>query len=59
VSIQDEDGREIARGLTNFPADELDRIRGMNSGRVHEVLGAEASFDEVVHRDNLVVVVQE
>ena len=59
VSIQDEEGREIARGLCNFTAEELDRIRGMNTSRIHEVLGAEASFDEVVHRDNLVVVVQE
>jgi glutamate 5-kinase len=59
VSIQDEAGREIARGLTNFGSEELDRIRGVNTARVHEVLGADASFDEVVHRDNLVVVVQE
>jgi len=31
----------------------------MNTRRIPEVLGAEAYFDEVVHRDNLVVVVQE
>jgi glutamate 5-kinase len=59
VSIQDEEGREIARGLTNFASEELEKIRGMNTRRIPEVLGAEAYFDEVVHRDNLVVVVQE
>lgn len=59
VSIQDEGGREFARGLTNFGSEELEKIRGMNTRRIPEVLGAEAYFDEVVHRDNLVIVAQE
>lgn len=59
VSIQDEQGRELARGLTNFGSEELEKIRGMNTRRIPEVLGAEAYFDEVVHRDNLVIVAQE
>jgi len=59
VSIQDEEGREIARGLTNFASEELEKIRGLNTRRIPDVLGAEAYFDEVVHRDNLVIVVQE
>jgi glutamate 5-kinase len=59
VSIQDEEGREIARGLSNFGSEELEKIRGLNTRRIPEVLGAEAYFDEVVHRDNLVIVVQE
>ena len=56
VSIQTEDGREIARGLSNFGAEELLKIRGLNSKKVPEALGVEASFEEVVHRDNLVVI---
>ena len=59
VSIIDEAGHELARGLSNFSSVELARIQGMNTSRIHEVLGAEASFDEVVHRDNLVVVAQQ
>jgi glutamate 5-kinase len=55
VSIQDEQGREVARGLCNFSSDELGKIRGLNTRKIPEVLGAEAYFDEVVHRDNLVV----
>ncbi len=55
VSIQDEEGREVARGLCNFSSEELERIRGLNTKRIPEVLGGEAYFDEVVHRDNLVV----
>ena len=57
VSIRGEDGREIARGLSNFSCEELMKIRGLNSKRIPEVLGVEASFQEVVHRDNLVIVV--
>jgi glutamate 5-kinase len=56
ISILDEDGEEVARGLSNFSSGELALIRGMNTKRIPEVLGAEAYFDEVVHRDNLVVV---
>ena len=56
ISILDEEGHEVARGLCNFSSEELERIKGLNTSRITQVLGAEASFDEVVHRDNLVVV---
>jgi glutamate 5-kinase len=56
ISILDEDGREVARGLSNFASEELEKIRGLNTKRISEVLGVEEHFDEVVHRDNLVVV---
>jgi glutamate 5-kinase len=56
VSIRDEDGREIARGLSNYSCEDLARIKGLNSARIASVLGVEAAFAEVVHRDNLVVV---
>jgi glutamate 5-kinase len=57
VSIQGEDGREVARGLCNFSSEELAKIRGMNTRRIPEVLGTETYFSEVIHRDNLVIVV--
>ncbi len=56
ISILDEDGQEVARGLSNFSSGELALIKGMNTKQIPQVLGAEAYFDEVVHRDNLVVV---
>jgi glutamate 5-kinase len=56
VSIRDEDGREIARGLSNYSCEDLQRIKGLNSARIASVLGVEAAYAEVVHRDNLVVV---
>jgi glutamate 5-kinase len=56
ISIRDAEGREIARGLSNYSREDLDRIKGLNSARIAAVLGVEAAFAEVVHRDNLVVV---
>lgn len=55
ISIQNEDGKEIARGLSNFSSDELRRIMGLNTRRIPEVLGTSTYFDEVVHRDNMVI----
>jgi glutamate 5-kinase len=54
VTVADESGREIARGLTGFSADEIGRIRGRHSSEVAEVLGR-AADEAIIHRDNLVV----
>ncbi len=59
VSIQDEAGREIARGLSNYSAVDLERIKGLTTQRIAELLGGEAEFQEVVHRDNLAVLDRE
>jgi len=59
VSVLDEGGGEVARGLSNFSSEELERIRGMNSKKVPAALGVAHSFDEVIHRDNLVTVSRE
>jgi glutamate 5-kinase len=56
VSICDPDGVEFARGLTNYPAAVVDRLRGVRTERIREVLGS-CPYEEVVHRDNLVVMV--
>lgn len=55
VSCVDESGREIARGLVNYDADEARAIAGRSSDRISEVLGY-ISDEEMVHRDNLVIV---
>jgi glutamate 5-kinase len=49
-----EDGREIARGLSNYSSDETRRILGLPSERIAEVLGY-TSDPELIHRDNMVV----
>jgi glutamate 5-kinase len=56
VSVCDADGSEFARGLTNYSAADLDRLRGLRTDQIREVLGT-FPYEEVVHRDNLVVVV--
>jgi glutamate 5-kinase len=48
------DGRELGRGLVNFDAGELRKIRGAKTRQIEERLGYR-SVDEVIHRDNLVI----
>ena len=54
VSIIGPDGAELARGLTNYTASDLERIRGKKTSEVRALLG-EAAYDEVVHRNDLVL----
>jgi glutamate 5-kinase len=54
VAIASSDGTPIARGLTNYSAEDIDRIRGKRTQEVRVIL-ADAAYDEVVHRDNLVL----
>ncbi len=48
------DGCEFARGLVNFDAGEVQKIRGAKTREI-EARPGYRSFDEVIHRDNLVV----
>jgi glutamate 5-kinase len=54
VRCLDTQGREFARGLVNYSAQELNRIRGLHTSRIEKVLGYKA-YEEVIHRDDLVV----
>jgi glutamate 5-kinase len=54
VAIVSPEGKTVARGLTNYAADVVEQVRGKKTAEVRELLG-EAAYDEVVHRDNLVV----
>jgi glutamate 5-kinase len=54
VAVVDADGHEFARGLANFDASELRRIRGAKTQELAARLGYK-SVDEVIHRDNLVI----
>ncbi|MCI0401196.1 MAG: glutamate 5-kinase [Gammaproteobacteria bacterium] len=48
------DGREIARGLVNYNANETRHIMGQPSDRIEELLGY-VDEPELIHRDNLVL----
>jgi len=47
-------GKEFARGLVNYSATELEKIKGHRSDQIESTLGYKYS-DEVIHRDDLVV----
>jgi glutamate 5-kinase len=55
VSVLASDGREFARGLIAYAADEARLIVGRQSGGIAEVLGYRGR-DEIIHRDDLVLV---
>ena len=48
------DGREIARGLVNYTAEETRKILRQPSTRIEELLGY-VDEEELIHRDNLVL----
>jgi len=54
VSICDPSGKEVARGLTNYDAAEVRKIKGLKSEHITQVLGYHP-YDEVIHRDNMAV----
>ena len=54
VSIHDQNGTELARGLTNYPSSEIKKIMGIPSEQISEKLG-HRPYECVVHRDNLVL----
>ncbi len=47
-------GGPFAKGLSNYPASSVRRILGKKTSEIADVLGAK-EFDEVIHRDNLVI----
>jgi glutamate 5-kinase len=55
VSCVDGGGREIARGLVNYPAAEAQKIARKPTTEIETILGYVAE-PELIHRDNLVVI---
>ncbi len=55
VECLDEQGKRIALGLSNFSSAELQQIIGCRSDEIAKRLGV-CPQDEVIHRDNLVLV---
>ncbi|MBI3962052.1 MAG: glutamate 5-kinase [Deinococcus sp.] len=45
---------EVARGLVNYPAEELRSILGHKTSEIAQILGHK-DYDEVIHRDNMVL----
>ena len=53
ILIVDKDGKDCARGLTSFSAEEIDKIKGLKSDQIENILGY-SSKSEIVHKDDMV-----
>jgi glutamate 5-kinase len=54
VDIQNEKKQVVARGLANYSSDDAQKIAGCKTVDIAQQIG-QKTFDEIVHRDNLVV----
>jgi glutamate 5-kinase len=52
VAIRDQGGVEFARGLSNYSADDVLKIKGLKTEQIAAVLG-HCPHDELIHRDNM------
>jgi glutamate 5-kinase len=55
ITVRDTAGVEIARGVTNYSSTDIEKIRGCKSSEIQKILGR-SSRDEVIHKDNLVII---
>ena len=54
MSCVDEQGHEVARGLSNYAANEASKLCGHETHEIERVLGYKGD-EELVHRDNMVI----
>lgn len=54
ISVLDGEGHELARGLSHYSSEELQLLKGCRSTEIEERIGHKA-YDEVIHRDDLVI----
>lgn len=54
VSLLDHDGLEFGRGLVNYPAADVLKVKGKRSQEITRLLGYKVA-DEIIHRDNFVL----
>jgi len=47
-------GSVLAKGLVNYSSDEINKIRGLKTNQISQILGHK-DYDEVIHRDNMVI----
>lgn len=52
VSLVSEEGKEFARGISNYSFEAISKIKGKPSNEIDKILGYK-DYDEVIHRDNL------
>ena len=58
VTVRNRNGQEIARGLTSYSSDDARKLTGRRSEEIEKLLGFRGR-DEMLHRDNLVLLVSQ
>jgi glutamate 5-kinase len=54
IDILGPGNKRVARGLSNYSSADCAKVQGKKTSQVRQIL-ADAAYDEVVHRDNMVV----
>ena len=54
VTCINEDGVSIAKGLVNYSSSDINRVKGLKTSKIKQVLG-DKPYDEIIHRDNMVI----
>ena len=54
VACLDGSGQVFAKGLVNFSSQDIDKIKGLKTSKIEQVLGSHP-YDEIIHRDNMAV----
>ena len=55
VHCVNEQGEPLAAGLVNYTSGDIEKIKGVKTNQIEEVLERPKDSDEVIHRDNLVI----
>jgi len=58
ISVRDIEGIEIAKGVTGFSSMDIGKIKGKKTSELEKILNCKVC-DEVIHRDNLVLIGEE
>ena len=53
ILILDESGKDCARGITSFSSEEINKVKGLKSDQIENILGY-SSKSEIIHRDDMV-----
>jgi glutamate 5-kinase len=54
IVIVDDNNIDIARALSSFTSEEINKVRGLQSNQIENILGY-ASKSEIVHKDDIVI----
>tara|TARA_B110000259_G_scaffold61922_1_gene73307 strand:- start:3599 stop:4696 length:1098 start_codon:yes stop_codon:yes gene_type:complete len=54
ILIIDDNNKDVARALSSFTSEEINKIKGLQSNQIENILGY-ASKSEIIHKDDIVI----